>query len=154
MSLRQKCMNQLTLRTFSRNARYRWAVKHTSGMKAKLAEAQDTLRRLGAYATIYRGHVDQLVHTKLNDETARKILLSVLPDRARREDQIEAILDLWHTAETVGFDGTAWGLLNAVSEYYDHRRQGGSPESRFVGALQGITHKILNAVASQLFALV
>jgi phage/plasmid-like protein (TIGR03299 family) len=153
MPLRERCMNQLTLRTFSRGARYRWAIKHTSSMKAKLAEAQDTLRRLGAYATVYRTHVDRLLHTKLHEETGRKIVRAALPERARREDQVEAIVDLWHTAETVGFDGTGWGLLNAVSEYFDHRRQGGSPESRFVGALQGVTHRTINHVTGDLLAL-
>lgn len=150
MSLRQKCMNQLTMQTFTRGARYRWGIKHTSTMTAKLKEAKDTLTRLGAYADAYRVNVDKLVHISLHDSTARNLLRAALPDRAKRDDQIEAIVNTWLTAPTVGYAGTGWGLVNAVSEYFDWQRTGGSPESRFIGALQGPTHTTINKVVKQL----
>lgn len=150
MALRGKCMNQLTMNTFTRGARYRWGIKHTSTMSAKLKEAKDTLGRLGAYADAYRVNVDKLVHAKLHDSTACTILTHALPNRPKRDDQVEAIVNAWHTAETVGFSGTGWGLVNAVSEYFEWRRQGGTPESRFIGALQGSIHNTINKVTKEL----
>lgn len=150
MSLRGRCMNQLTLQTFSKGARYRWAIKHTSTMAAKLKEATQTLARLGAYADAYRVNVNRLVHTQLHESTARNILRHALPDRPKRDDQIETIVNAWFTAATVGYSGTGWGLVNAVSEYFDWVRTGGNPESRFIGALQGSTHNAINKVARQL----
>lgn len=153
MALRGRCMNQLTLRTFTKGARYRWGIKHTSSMHAKLKEAKDTLQRLGAYADAYRHNVQLLADTQIQDDMARTILRRALPDKPKREQQIDSIVNTWHTAETVGFDWTGWGLVNAVSEYFDWRRQGGTPESRFIGALQGSTHNTINKVTNQLLTI-
>lgn len=150
MALRGKCMNQLTMQTFTKGARYRWSIKHTSTMATKLKEATQTLSRLGAYANAYQVNVDRLVHTQLHEMDARTILKKALPDRPKTQDQIDTIINAWFTAPTVGFAGTGWGLVNAVSEYFDWQRTGGTPESRFIGALQGQTHNAINRVARQM----
>lgn len=150
MALRGKCMNQLTMNTFTRGARYRWGIKHTSTMAAKLKEATSTLSRLGAYADAYRVNVDRLVHTQLHEMDARLMLNRALPKRPKTQDQIDIIMNTWMAAPTVGYPGTGWGLVNAVSEYFDHLRKGGSAESRFIGALQGVTHNMINKVTQQM----
>lgn len=152
MPLRRRCMNQLTLQSFSRDVPHRWSIKHTSTMAAKLAHAQSTLKNAGAYATTYEKLAQRLVKMKLTEDVARTTLMSVLPDRPRRSDQVDRIISAWHTAETVGFDWTGWGLVNAVSEYFDWGRTGGSPESRFIGALQGQTTRTLNRVTGRLLS--
>lgn len=155
MALRNRCMNQMTLRTFGKGAHYRWTIKHTSTMKAKLAEAQKSLTNLGFYAQGYETTANKLINTKITDDKAENILMMVLPDRPRRNEQIEKIKMTWHNSETVGkeFDYTGWGLLNAVSDYFEWGRAGGSPESRFLGALQGSTHRTINKTSSLLLTL-
>lgn len=153
MPLRGRCMNQLTLASFRKDVKHRWVVTHTGDIKSKLAAAQDSLSRLGAYATAYVDNAQRLVEIKLSDETARTILQRVLPDRPRRDDVIEKITSGWHTrTETVGYDGTGWGLVNAVSEYFEWDRVGGSSESRFVAALQGQTHRAINKTVGQILS--
>ncbi len=154
MSLRGRCMNQLTLPSFAKDAPYRWAIAHTSTMTAKLAEAQKSLANIGKYAAAFQVTAAKLADIKVNDEVATQVLESVLPDRPRRGEQITKIIDTWHTSDTVGkqFDFTGWGLLNATSDYFDWGRTGGSPESRFVAALQGQTHKVLSQVAGRLLS--
>lgn len=154
MSLRGRCMNQLTLPSFAKDAPYRWAIPHTSTMAAKLAEAQKSLVNVGKYTTAFTVNAAKLTHMKIDDGAATQVLESVLPDRPRRGEQITKILDTWHTSDTVGkqFDFTGWGLLNATSDYFDWGRTGGSPESRFVAALQGQTHKVLGQVAGRLLS--
>lgn len=151
--LRQRCMNQLSLRSFVAGVQHRWSIKHTSTMHEKLFEAKLTLANVGAYTNAYTENVDKLLHADVTDDRAVHILENVLPDRPRRGEQIEKIITSWHTAETVGFDYTGWGLVNAVSEYFDWGRSGGSAESRFVGALQGSTYKSINGVAERILAL-
>jgi hypothetical protein len=63
-----------------------------------------------------------------------------LPDLAG----FETIMSLWANADTVGFHGTGWGLVNAVSDYYEHGRRGGTDQSRLLGALEGQTRSILD----------
>jgi phage/plasmid-like protein (TIGR03299 family) len=152
MPLRNRCMNQLTLNNFTLGAQCRWSVKHTTSMKSKLTDAHLALQRLDKYAEDYTNTVEKLVDIKLSGNQAENILMTVLPERPKRDDQVTAIIDRWHTAETVGnqFDWTGWGLLNAVSDYFDWGRTGGSAESRFTGALQGATHQAINRTAQVL----
>jgi len=152
MPLRGKCMNQLTLSSFAINVKHRWSIKHTSTMQAKLAEAQSSIKQIGAYAQRFNELAQRLSQVKVNDEKAKYILLShVLPKGAsKREDVATTIIEKWHNAPTVGWSGTGWGLVNAVSEYYDWGRSGGSPESRFLAALEGQTHKAINKTALML----
>lgn len=150
MSLRLRCMNQLTLKSFSNDAKYRWSVSHTSNMRDKLADAQTTLKRYRKYADRFEDVARSLIKIKIKQPQAEDLLKVVLPDRPRRDDTISSITQLWHNAPSVGFDWTGWGLVNAVSEYFDWQRAGGSPSSRFTGALQGTTHRTINQVASHL----
>lgn len=153
MPLRGKCMNQLTLNSLTVGAHSRWAIRHTTSMKQKLADAQSSLQQAGVYAAKFGEVVEQLVLVSLDDDLANGLLTSVLPDRPKRDEQIASIIDKWHTAETVGFDWTGWGLLNAASEYFEWGRSNGTPESRFIGALQGSTHSVINNVSRELLQL-
>jgi len=87
-----------------------------------------------------------------NDDAPRELLTAVLPNRPRTEEQINAIITRWHAAESVGFDWTGWGLVNAASDYFEWGRSGGTSESRFLGALQGQTHNVINRVAGRVLS--
>lgn len=152
MPLRQRCMNQLTLNSFAAGVPHRWAIKHTTTMVAKLADAQKSLVKVGAYASALEETAKRLVKIKITNDVAQTTLESVLPDRPRRAEQVERILTSWHESETVGFDWSGWGLVNAVSEYFDWGRTGGSAESRFIGALQGQTTNAINKTAARLLS--
>jgi phage/plasmid-like protein (TIGR03299 family) len=152
MPLRHRCMNQLTLQSFSTGVPHRWRITHTGSMHAKLAEAKTSLGNLGAYAKRFADNAQRLAGLKVTDAVARNTLEAVLPDRPKRAEKIETILTAWHTSPTVGFDFTGWGLINAASEYFDWGRSGGSPESRFVGALQGQTHSTINRITARLLS--
>ena len=148
MPLRGMCMNQLTLRSFSKGVDHRWAVHHSGDVKTKLAAAAASMSKLGAYARAYESNVQRLIGTKVSDEFATSTLMRVLPDRPKRPETIERIISGWHNRpETVGYEGTGWGLVNAISEYFEWDRQGGSPESRFLAALQGQTPTAINKTA-------
>lgn len=160
MPLRQRCMNQLTLRSFSVGAPHRWSIKHTSTQAAKLAEAQTSLKRLGLYVQRYEELADKLATRQVNETKARQLLKITIPMPNGRTERtqvqygarIDSIVDLWSTSPTCGYAGTGWGLVNAVSEYFDWHRVGGTPESRFIGALEGQTHKRINRMAGLLLS--
>jgi phage/plasmid-like protein (TIGR03299 family) len=154
MPLRQRCMNQLTLTSFSKGVDHRWAIRHTSSMHLKLAEAQDSMKKIGIYAKRYEEVAQRLISCKIDNKQATGILEAVLPDRPKREEQITTIIGRWHDSPTVGkdLDYTGWGLLQGVSDYFEWGRKGGSAESRFVGALQGSTHKVINRTAARLLS--
>jgi|SRR5262245_7903492 len=153
MPLRGRCMNQLTLQSFRANVKHRWVVHHAGNVAAKLAAAADSMAKIGVYAKAYVENARRLEEIKVTDDVAETILKRVLPDRPKRGEVITKIITGWHTrTETVGFDGTGWGLVNAVSEYFEWDRALGTTESRFIAALQGPTHKAINKTASYLLS--
>lgn len=146
MPLRGICMNQLTLTSFAAGVDNRWAIRHTSTMKDKLAEAHTSLGKMAAYVNRFNELATRLVNVKLNDEQARVILGRVhAKSQAKGKDElVEDIIQKWKFSQHVGFAGTGWGLVNAVSERYDWRK-GGTSESKFLNALQGSTHRVINS---------
>lgn len=160
MMLRNKCMNQLTLQSFTKGVPYRWSIKHTSTQAAKLKEAQKSLENIGIYVKQYAKNAAKLANTEVSDAKARELLHMTMPmpkgKTQRTEDQykarIEKVMELFWTSPQVGFAGTGWGLVNAVSEYHEWTRVGGTPESRFINALEGQTHKRINRAAMLVMA--
>lgn len=150
MPLRKKCMNQMTLRSFNAGVQHRWTARHTSTMQAKLQEALISVKKLEDYATHFNAVVKKLSEIKINGEKAVFILSKVIIKRPKSSEVIDEIINRFNSSPNVGWSGTGWGLVNAVSDYFDWGRSGGSPESRFVAALQGQTHKAINKTASLL----
>lgn len=148
MPLRGRCMNQLGLQSFTAGVDNRWAIPHTSTMKDKLVVAQQSIIKLDLYVDALKDTAERLADISLSLETGERLLRRVLPDRPKTDEVVTRIIDLWQTADTVGYAGNGWGLVNAVSDYFDHGRTGGTQESRFVGALQGVTYQMINKTAA------
>lgn len=150
MNLRGKCMNALTLRSFTRGAAQRWSVKHVgTDPMAKLRAASATLENAQAYAEEFKRQARLLASVQIEIDEAREMLKAMLPDRPRRDDTVNAIVSAWNNQATNGFAGNGWGLTNAVNEYFEWGRSDGlrTPQSRFTGGLNGPTHRYTNRVA-------
>lgn len=161
MPLRQRCMNQLTLRSFAKGVDHRWSIKHTTTLPKKMAEAQASLEKIGVYVQRYESIVNRLCNTEVKIDRGRKLLEMVIPmpkhgktERTETQwyERIDAITDLWTGAPQVGYAGTGWGLVNAVSEYFEWHRAGGTAESQFINVLQGETHKKINKMCGLLLS--
>jgi phage/plasmid-like protein (TIGR03299 family) len=150
--LRGRCMNQLTLRGFLNGAQQRWSIRHTRKAKEHLAQAADVYARLGTYTDEFTRIARRLAAVEVDLKDAQEVLEGVLPDRPRRQQAIDTILGIWQTADTVGFRDNGWGLTNAVGDYLEHGRTSANttPQSRFLGALQGTQHRTVNRVAALL----
>lgn len=153
MPLRRKCMNQLTLRTFSMNAPQRFAVTHAGDVEKRLEAVRDLLVNAKAYAVEYADQVHKLADVHVADHQAEDILKRVIRKSPKQEETIQRITGMWKTDETVGFPGTGWGLVNAVSSYFEWERQGGTAQSRFLGALEGQTIHAIERTANRVLML-
>jgi phage/plasmid-like protein (TIGR03299 family) len=152
--LREKCMNQLTLNTFTKGAEYKWSVTHTPNMHKKLSDAAQAMQKVGIYVKAYEDLAQRLVEKQVNEGQARKILKIVIPENKnaktpQQEKTIERIMTMFASDPTVDYFGTGWGLVQAVSGYmewdrYEGKLGTGNNESKFTNALSGSTHKLTN----------
>lgn len=154
LPLRGRCMNQLPLPSFARDAPQRWSVRHVGDPLKRLQVARDTLGRATRYAEVFQGMVRQLASVRIDVEDARRVLRRVLPDKPKRPEQLAAVERALTSSAEVGYPGTGWGLVNAVSEYFEHGRDSGSrtPQARFTGGLAGDTRKYVSRTAQLLLA--
>jgi phage/plasmid-like protein (TIGR03299 family) len=141
-TLRERCMNQLTLPSLTRGVSQRWSMRHRRNVHEKMNQARTVLTKTHDYVTEFESIVERLADIDLDYETARDQLHHVLPDRPRRDAQVAIILNTWENSDTVGCPGTGWGLVNAVDEYFEHLRPNriSTPESRFTTGLDGTAH--------------
>jgi phage/plasmid-like protein (TIGR03299 family) len=153
MTLRGRCMNELTLPTFTRNAPQRWRLRHTKSVHQRMHQAQVVLTRAGTYADEFQKITARLADIDVDFDHAQRTLRYVLPDRPRRDQQIDQILDVYRESTTNGFQGTGWGLVQGVSEYYEWARPRAQTAGvQFVNALDGSTHKHVAKTAQVLLA--
>jgi hypothetical protein len=142
-------MNQLTLPTLTAGAPQRWSIRHVGDPHSKLEQAKETLTRAVRYKEIFENTVTQLASVHVDREVATKILERVLPDRPKRPEQVESIVRTFLTADTVGFHDNGWGIVNAVSDYFQWGRTSATrtQQSEFTSALDGDTAKAVNRTA-------
>lgn len=150
--IRVVCMN--TLRIALASAKYNWSAPHVSTIGGKVAEARDTLKLSYSYADAFTEFANQLAMTKVTDDAFDRLLQDVLPQRPRTEEVIDSMMDLFRSSPTNGYHGTAWGALNAVTEYLDHGRETRSQEAIMMNTLDGEVARIRNAASARLVALV
>lgn len=148
MPLRRRCMNELGLRGFGRGVQNRWSIHHIGNVKEKLHTAEDMIDRVRLYQADLINTINRLYVKVIDNDDARQILKRVVRDTATQQATIDKIVDMWHNRETVSFAGTAWGLVNAVSEYYEWDRKGGTAQSQFLGVLEGPTRKAIDMTAT------
>jgi hypothetical protein len=152
MPLRHRCMNQLPLTSFGMDAVQSWSIRHIGNPTEKLEEAVRVIKNLGTYAAAYENMVRQLAETDVLLEDAERVLKSVIKDLPKRDEQIGAIVAAWQSSPHVGFEGTAWGLVNGVSEYFSWQRESKTrtEAGRFTGEMEGMTARYVSRTAQVL----
>ena len=121
--IRVVCMN--TLNFALNRTKNSFKVRHTANARAKMAEARQALGISYEYLDGFEAEVEALMNQPVSDPVMEAIIIEVLPEseskRAenRRETERTMIRQLWHGSRgNVGrFHGTAWGAVNAVSEW-------------------------------------
>jgi phage/plasmid-like protein (TIGR03299 family) len=154
ITLRDKCMNQLTLPSLTQDAPQRWNVRHIGDPMQKLQEAQRVLTGSARYAEVIGNRIEQLVNVRVTPQRLRIVLKHVLrPTLARRDEMIDQILSV-AGRPTVGFAGTGWGAVNTVSEYFQWGRSTATrtAQSLFTDSLDGDGARYTNKVATALLA--
>jgi phage/plasmid-like protein (TIGR03299 family) len=133
--IRVVCSNTLTLGIAV--AKQRWEMTHRQELAGKVDEAREALKLTFAYAKDFVLMGDQLISTKVSEADVKRLLEGTLPALPKTEEVIADITALYNDSPTTNYQGTAWGLFNAVTEFYDHGRTTTSDEARFNAIIDG-----------------
>src|SRR5271154_1490613 len=124
------CANTLAIAMSERGTSFR--VKHTASAKARMEYALQQLSRVKDTAVSLKTKMLRLAETKLTRESSAAILERLFPVSAdktvsttRRENIVQEVLNCYAHNDADAYPsikGTAYNLLNAVTEYTDHIR--------------------------------
>lgn len=145
--IRVVCNNTLSL-ALNKTSRS-WSTRHVGDLSSKLSEAQRTLELAGEYMDHLAETADQLANTSLTDDQVRQVvseLFSVDDDASDRvKSNVENLKDgfmyCYFAPDIVKFRNTAWGVVNAASDFATHaapvRVTKNSNENRWSGIMNG-----------------
>lgn len=154
--IRMRCRNMIPLIT--RTAKRSWSLWHTSTMEGKLedARAELTLQLTADYRDEFEQEVQRMIDTPMTDRALREAFESVVVESPRREQKVERVLEIRHGSPTINeeYRGTAWGAMNAVSEYYDWLRPVRNNHARLTTSLDGQGRRVRDAVQDRMRELV
>lgn len=147
--VRARCENMLTVAT--RAARFRWSIRHVSTLEGKLAEARETLQLATGYMDALQTELEQLIDLEISMDKAVWTLERVIPtSRSKRSTVIEGILAAYQDEDLNGYTGTGYGLLNGLTDFYDHNITRRSAGSRLQEQVDGEGAKMRNKLVEVL----
>lgn len=160
-TVRVVCNNTLTMALGG--ATKAVAVRHTSAFDAGAVKAKLGLAR-GAFAEFMTA-ARQLAKTPVTKAAAGKFLERLLVDTktvftedVTKSRQYQAILALFdgegRGAGLPGAEGTAWGLLNSVTQFVDHQARAKTVDARLASAWFGRGDALKTAAAQRALALI
>ena len=134
--LRIVCQNQFNIAF--REAKSSYSVKHTTNIQSALGEASRMLETSYEYMKQFNNHAETLAAKKVNIEKVSEYLFPMPLELSERsahkiEENKQTFLDAYNSPDNANFKGTAWGALNAATDYYTHKStKRGTEEGRFV----------------------
>lgn len=148
--LRMVCQNQFNFAF--KNANNAITIRHVRNAEAKLEEAKETLRMTADYMAQLNAMAEHFATLKITGDRMERVVryLFPIPDdtainpfkRKNLEDQRAAFLRAHEQEDNQNFRGTAWGLVNAYTDFITHKEPAGKRSDRFEGKFVNTTFKV------------
>lgn len=125
--VRVVCQNTINLAL--RQALRSWSCRHTGSVTAKVNEAARALGMVRTYRAELAGVADELAATRVSPDQWTEICKKLLPDPddakqaaavARAKERRQALWNLMLADDLADFRWTAWGAINAVTDFEGH----------------------------------
>lgn len=148
--LRIVCQNQFNFAF--RNTNNAITIRHVRNAEAKLEEAKETLRMTADYMEQLSLMAEQFAAMKISGPRMERVVKHLFPipedtninpfKRKNLEDQRAAFIAAHEQEDNRNFRGTAWGLVNAYTDFITHKEPAGKREDRFEGKFVNTTFKV------------
>jgi phage/plasmid-like protein (TIGR03299 family) len=142
--VRVECQNMLNMALRSNGAEIR--IKHTKNAKERMEIALEMFKGIQETGMLFQERFELLANRMLSKEHIEAVLNKLFPKKAevegkktvetRRNNILEKILENYESNDNDAFPeqrGTAYALLNAITDYVDHdrtvRNTTGNPEA-------------------------
>ena len=124
--VRVVCNN--TLNCAIKSAKRMWSMKHMGDMESKLAEAREALGLAEKYMKNLDTVATELAVKKMSDSEIETAILNLFPMEDNMTDRQKNTIDLSRKAfqtclnmdDLANFKNTAWGFINASSDFVSH----------------------------------
>lgn len=121
--VRVVCQN--TLNAALAGASKSWSIKHIGNIKAKIAEARDTLGFAERYMKQLGVEADRWANTTITTTAYERLMDRIFPiredDGNRKQHNMiaarERFLQAYEAEDIQKFKGTAWGVINAAADF-------------------------------------
>lgn len=148
--LRIVCQNQFNFAF--KNTQNTITVRHVGNAERKLEEAREVLKLSADYMQELSLLAENFAGKKISERTLEKITnyLFPLPEdtavnpfkKKTMEDARAAFLKAHKADDNANFRGTAWGVVNAYTDYITHKDPAGKRNDRFEGKFVSTTFKV------------
>lgn len=109
-------------------------LRHSSQLSTKIAQAQQLLIDAAQYMSKFKNTAEELAAIHITSRDSAYRIIDKFFDAARTakdsdrqqkamEERKEFFIDCYDTIDNVNFKGTAWGLINAYTDYTTHRQR-------------------------------
>lgn len=148
--LRLVCQNQFNFAF--KDAANAITIRHVRNAEAKLAEARETLKMCADYMDRINTMAEHFAAMKISGPKMERVVNYLFPipedtdinpfKRKNLENQRAAFLKAHEAEDNQNFKGTAWGLINAYTDFITHKEPAGKREDRFEGKFVKTTFKV------------
>ena len=140
--LRILCQNQFNLSFKESNSTF--LIRHTKNMESKLALATETLNSISHYMKVFNEKAQLFATQKISEHNVTKFLNFMFPtNETMSKSTIEKVesekakfIKAYNAEDNMNFKGSAWGLLNGLTDYITHqeykRKVENANEKRFM----------------------
>lgn len=125
--LRIVCQNQFNIAFKESNSTFN--IRHTKSIATKVEIASKTLSSISDYMKVFNEKAELFANQKLSDRQVTKFIDYMFPInddmsntvRERVEDEKIKFIKAYENEDNLNFKGSAWGLINGLTDYITHR---------------------------------
>lgn len=148
--MRIRCQNMISLANLT--AKSRWSFRHVGTLDGQVAKARQALTLTHAYSDVFELEMEKLLSMNLSTDGAKDMITRVFEKESATKlpKMVNGVMSAWDNDQYNGYAGTGYGLLNAVTDYFDHDVNRRSATSRFQEQTDGEGAKYRNRVHAAL----